>query len=173
MLGGIPPSIQHDCRLWARNLPCHNDWWMGLGCFVICWYWETYTNMFAVEPQPLKWTNDRVLCVCNNGLMLGRKFPNTKGMLGGNLGDAGWKLYGEVRKRQKYLNWEFTNSICYTNSASRNRVVPFIHWDTFQHTRFSCEFLLMLQLIPKYPTDIKKLKERCKDINVPYIGFAM
>ena len=79
-----------------------------------------------------------------------------------NLGDAGWKLCGEVRKRPTYLNWEFAN--IYYNSASRNQVEPFIHWDTFQHTRFSCEFLQMLQLIPKYPTDIKELKERRKDI---------
>ena len=54
--------------------------------------------MFVAEPQPLKWTNDRVLCAWTNGLMLGGKFPNTKGMLGGNFGDAGWKLYGEVKK---------------------------------------------------------------------------
>ena len=60
--------------------------------------------MFGAEPQPLKWTNDRDLCAWNNGLMLSGKFPNTKGMLDGNLGDAGWKLYGEVRKWPKYLN---------------------------------------------------------------------
>ena len=96
--------------------------------------------------------------------MLGGKFPNTKGMLGGNLGDAGWKLYEEVRKHPKYLKWAFANNIYYNNNASRNQVVPFIHWDTFQHTRFSCEFLQMLQLIPKHPIDIKKLKERCNDI---------
>ena len=47
--------------------------------------------------------------------MLGGKFPNTKGMLGGNLGDAGWKLYGEVRKRPKYLNWEEFANITYYN----------------------------------------------------------
>ena len=137
---------------------------MGLGCFDISRYWEIYTDMFVAEPLPLKWTNYRVLCAWNNGLMLGGKFPNTKGVLGGNLGDAGWKLYGEVRKRPKYLNWEFANIIYYNNSASRNRVVPFIHWDTFHTIRFSGEFLQMLQLIRKYPTDIKKLKEGCKDI---------
>ena len=41
-----------------------------------------------------------------------------------------------------------------------------IHWDSFQHTRFSCEFLQMLQLIQKYSIDIKKTKEMCKDTYV-------
>ena len=140
------------------------DWWMGQRCFDIYRHWGTYTHMFGAKPQPLKWMNDRVWCAGNNGLMLGGKFPNTKGMPGGNLGDAGWKPYGEVRKRPKYLNWEFANIIYYNNSASRNQVVPFIHWDTFQHTRFWCEFLQMLQLILKYAIDIKKVKERCKGI---------
>ena len=139
--------------------PAVNDWWMGLGYFDICRYWETYTNMFVAETQLLKWTNDRVLCAWNNTLMLGGKFPNARGKLGGNLGDAGWKLYGEVRKRPKYLNWELANIIDYNNSASRNRVVSFIHWDTFQHTRFSCEFLQMLQLIPNIQLISKSSKK--------------
>ena len=137
--------------------PAVSDWWMGLRCFDIDRHWETCTHMFGAAPQPLKWTNDQVLCEWNNGLVLGGKFPNTEEMLGGNLGDAGWKLYGDVRKRPKYLNWEFANIVYYNNSASRNRVVPFVHLNTFQHTRFSCEFLQMLQMIPKYPIDIKKL----------------
>ena len=44
-------------------------------------------------------------------------------------------------------------------------------WDTFQHTGFSLEFLQRIQLIPKYPIDIKKLKRRCKDIYA--LTFAM
>ena len=127
--------------------------------------------MFVAEPQHIKWTNDRVLCAWNNGLMLSGNVPNTKGMLGGNWGDAGWKLHGEVRKRPKYLNWVFANIIYYNNNTSRNRNVPFIHWNTFQHARFSCEFLQMLQLIPKYPIHIRNLKERCKDIYE--LTFAM
>ena len=143
-------STQHPT--WPQALsedftPAVNDSRMGLRCF---------------DSLRSGWTAE--FDVRGNGLMLGGKFPNTMGMLGGNLGDAGWKLYREERKRPKYLNWEFANIIYYNNSASRNQVVPFIHWDTFQHTRFSCEFLQTLQLIPKYPIDIKKLKERCKDI---------
>ena len=160
-------STQHPT--WPQALseeftPAVNDWWMGLMCFDIYRHWGTYTHVFGAEPQPLKWMNGRVWCAVNNELMLGGMFPNTKGMLGGNLGDAGLKLYGAVRKGPKYLNWEFANIIYYNNSASRNQVVPFIQWDTFQHTRFSCECLQMLQLISKYPTDIKKIKERRKDI---------
>ena len=154
-------STQHPT--WPQALgeeftPDVKDLWMGLRCLYIYIYiytytyryWGTYMNMLDAEPQPWKWTNDWVLCAWNNGMMLGGKFPNTKGMLGGNLGDAGWKLYEEVRRQPKYLNWEFFANIkYYNNSVSRNRAVPFIHWDTFQHTRFSCGFLQMLQLIPK------------------------
>ena len=46
-------------------------------------------NMLVVEPHPLKWTNDLVLCAGNNGLMLGGKFRKTRGMQGRNLGGAG------------------------------------------------------------------------------------
>ena len=55
---------------------------------------------FFAEQQPLKRTNERVLRAWNNRLMLGGKFPKTRQMLGVNLGDAGWKLYGEVRNGQ-------------------------------------------------------------------------
>ena len=141
-----------------------NGWWMALRCFDIYRHCGSYTHMFGTEPSPLKWPNGRVLCAWNNGLMLGGKFPNTKGMLGGNLGDAGSKLYGEVRKRPEYLNWAFANSIYNNNSVSRNQVVPFVHWDSFQHTKLSCEFLQILHLIRKHAIDIKKLKEGCNDI---------
>ena len=130
-------STQHP--IWPQALseeftPAVNDWCMVLGSFDICRYWETYTNMFVAEPQSLKWTNDRVLCSWNNGLMLGGSFQTHA--------DAGWKFGGcwmetvwGSKKTAKYLNWEFANIIYYNNSVSRNRVLPFIHWDTFLHTR--------------------------------------
>ena len=159
MLGRIPPSIQHGCRLWARNLPLPlmiGEW--GWGGFLEIDI-EENTRIFGAEPQPLKWMNGRVWWAGNNGLMLGGKFPNTKGMLGGNLGDAGWKLYGEVRKRPNYLNLEFANIVYYNNSACRNHVVPFIHWAIFQHTGFRVNFCKWYNWFQNIQLISKSLKE--------------
>ena len=122
-------------------------------------------NTFVVEPQPLKWTNSRVLCAWNNGLMLGGKFPKTRGMLGGNLGDAGWKLYGEISIRPKISEFgrfckryilqqqRKQKSDCAINPLGYISTHKVLLWVSANVTTDS-----------KYSIDIKKLKESCKDI---------
>ena len=150
MLGGIPPSIQHGQGLWTRNffLPLmtgERSWGsVQFNSFDIYRYWGTYTNIEYVWCRTTAFEVDEwpsFVCMVYR-VDAGWKVPKHKGDAGWKFEDAGWKLYGEVRKWPKYLNREFFANIKYHNSASRNRVVPFIHWDTFQHTRFSsCEFL--------------------------------
>ena len=128
--------------------------------------------MFDAEPQPLEWMNDRVLWAGNNGLMLGGKFPNTKGMLGGNLGDAGWKfggcwvetVWGSKKTAKIYKSGVCKHYIGQQHREQKSGCAVYLLGYISTHKVLSGEFLQILHLIPKYPIDIKKLKERCKGI---------
>ena len=155
MLGGIPPSIQHGRRLWARNLP--------LPLLMCEWGWGVLIYRDTEE-------HTRICLLENHSHWSERADAGWKVFK--LKWDAGWKfggcwmetVWGSKKTAKISKSGYFANIRYHNNSMSSNQVVSFIPCDTFQHTRFLCEFLQMSHLIPKYSFDMKKLKERWKDI---------
>ena len=70
-------SAQHS--KWPRALsgefdPSVNNWWIGLWCYGVSWYWGKPIHKYVVEQRLFKWTSKLVWNVWNNGLMLGGNY---------------------------------------------------------------------------------------------------